>query len=119
MVVQYDLFGNIVEVKENKKSQSKSHTVKRIDTNIKHIYRLKTLDKLYSMIYEKLDINIFETKDVLYIGMFIAYPDERQAEIIGSQNYDIKTKIKLHIKAWRTLCGEIQISEKDVLKHRK
>lgn len=67
----------------------------------KHIFRYKTLDRLYSAIYERLHIKYTESKKVFVNRLLVVYPDERQAEVLNSWRLPIKERVKIHIKVLR------------------
>lgn len=66
------------------------------DLELKHT--LQKLYKLYSLIYISLKIDILNCNEAVFfkdIGI-VAYPQDMQAELIGSELMDYKQKLKLH-----------------------
>lgn len=94
MVVQFNIFGGSQLI-------TTPYIVNHDDE--KHIFRYKTLDRLYSAIYEKLHIKYSESKKVFVNRLLVAYPDERQAEVLNSWRYPIKERVLIHIKVLRCL----------------
>lgn len=94
MVVQFNIFGGCQLI-------TTPYIVNHDDE--KHIFRYKTLDRLYSAIYEKLHIKYQDDKKLLINGLLVAYPDERQAEVLNSWRYPIKERVLIHIKVLRCL----------------
>lgn len=74
MVVQFNIFGGCQFI-------TTPYIVNHDDK--KHIFRYKTLDRLYSAIYGKLHIKYTESKKVFANRLLVAYPDERQAEVLN------------------------------------
>lgn len=61
----------------------------------KHIFRYKTLDRLYNAIYVKLGIK-YTNKEKLFVKrLLVAYPEERQAEVLHSWRLPIKERVKV------------------------
>lgn len=69
----------------------------------KHILRIKTLHKIYSILYGYFITDVleqFEKKEVEN-GLIILWGEEKQAEITGTSNLTIKERVKTHIKLLR------------------
>ena len=94
MVVQFNIFGGCQLIMT-------PYIVNQYDE--KHIFRYKTLDRLFSAIYEKLRIKYIDDKKVFVNRLLVAYPDERQAEVLNSWRLLIKERVKIHIKVLRCL----------------
>lgn len=58
--------------------------------------KIQQLYSIYSAIYDTLDINIFETKEIIIFDNIIAYPEEKIAEVNGTQFLNIDERIKIN-----------------------
>jgi len=78
----------------------------KCDCDEKHIFRTKTLQRLYELIYNELDVdkvfNPFYSNNFEFNG-FIVYPDEQQAELKDTWNMSLGDRVKAHIKVLRKL----------------
>ena len=74
-------------IKENGKIKSNG--------DVKHVFRLGVLQRIYSVLYYKL---YKYSPDLMTF-----YDDEYQAEIEGTQEWKIKDKVKIHIKLLKML----------------
>lgn len=68
----------------------------------KHVFRHKTLQKLYSKIYEHMPL-FLDQDNAQLVGNIVCYPDQKQAEIQNTWKLPIKQRIKLHIELLRQL----------------
>lgn len=91
MVVQFNLFNNEKKVRKQKVSKVNRELVQ--------------LHLLYDIIYSRLGLPLDEQREVIIFDKIIAYPDERQAELIGTQSLSIKQRLKLHSEYVRGLYG--------------
>lgn len=86
---QLKLFG------KSKKNCSKKRTkTRKNDKNLK--VKLKELYLLHGKLYDKLNISLFEQREIIKIGNIIAFPEYREAEINGTQFLSIDERIKVH-----------------------
>ena len=75
------------------------------DCDEKHIFRAGILQKVYEMLYAQLGLNPF-TESSYEVGGLIVYPDEKQAEIKGTELLSIEERIKLHIRLLKRMRKE-------------
>jgi hypothetical protein len=68
----------------------------------KHIFRIKTLQKLYSKIFEYMPL-FLDQENAHIVGDIICYPDEKQAELVNSWKLPIKLRVQKHIELLRKL----------------
>lgn len=73
------------------------------DGDEQHIFRIKTLHKLYSLIYGYCNINIFEQFERKNLNGLTIWGEERQAEIQNTSYLPLKDRVTLHIKLLRLL----------------
>lgn len=77
----------------------------------RHIFRIRTLHKLYSLIYGYCDIDIFESFEKKELYGLTIWGEDKQAEIKGSEMLPIKDRVLLHIKLLRDLRkGEVSFT---------
>ena len=70
--------------------------------------KYEQLYEIYNKIYEKLNINIFEQREVIIIGKtIIAYPEEKQAEVMGTQFLHLDERIRRNKECLLNLTNEI------------
>lgn len=81
------------------------------DGDERHIFRVKALHKLYSLIYGYCNINIFEKFEKKDLNGLTIWGEEKQAEITGSEMLPIKDRVTLHIKLLRLLRKGFSIEE--------
>ena len=81
------------------------------DGDERHIFRIKTLHKLYSLIYGYCNVNIFERfESKKYNGLTI-WGEDKQAEITNTYYLSIKDRLKTHIQLLRLLRKGFSIKE--------
>lgn len=57
--------------------------------------KYEQLYEIYNQIYETLNIDIFEQRGIIIIGKtIIAYPEEKQAEVMGTQFLPLDERIR-------------------------
>ena len=57
--------------------------------------KYEQLYEIYNEIYETLNIDVFEQREVIIIGKtIIAYPEEKQAEVVGTQFLPLDERIR-------------------------
>lgn len=49
---------------------------------------------IYAQLYDMLNIDLFDLREFIYVDDLVAYPDERQAEVNGTQFLDLDEKIR-------------------------
>lgn len=79
----------------------------------KHILRIKTLHKIYSLLYGYFITDVLEqfiVKDVEN-KKIILWGEEKQAEIAGTWQLPLKSRIKVHIKLLRGLRKGLSVKE--------
>lgn len=98
MVAQLGLFGGSVEIVEREKKSKQSNHISKKQVKVKQklIRKYSILEYAYSRLFNKLDINILEQKQRVIKGLIIAYPDEQQAEVIGTQKMNINQRVKFY-----------------------
>ena len=90
---QLDIFGSAKDIPTNKKNVKSSKN--RDDILLSQ--KLQKLDNIYTQIYDSLDISIFEQSEIIhYSKTIVAYPTERQAEVMGTQLLAIDDRIKIN-----------------------
>ena len=75
----------------------------QFDGDERHIFRVKTLHHLYSIIFGYSGVNVFEQFERKNIDGLTIWREERQAEITGTSNLSIKERILIHLKLLRLL----------------
>lgn len=96
MVAQLNIFGGSVEVVEKKPSRQSKATAEKKLVKEKQIRKYRILEYVYSRLFNKLDISILEQREHVTKGLIIAYPDEMQAEVIGTQRMNVNQRIKFY-----------------------
>lgn len=81
------------------------------DGDERHIFRIKTLHKLYSMLYGYSGINIFEQFEKKDINGLTVWGEEKQAEIQNTSYLSLRDRVRLHIKLLRLLRKGFSIEE--------
>lgn len=81
------------------------------DGDERHIFRIKTLHKLYSMLYGYSGVNIFEQFERKELNGLTIWGEDRQAEITGSCYLPLRDRISVHIKLLRLLRKGFSIEE--------
>jgi hypothetical protein len=81
------------------------------DGDERHIFRLKTLHKLYSMLYGYSGVNVFEQFERKDLNGLTIWGEERQAEIQNTSYLPLKDRVTLHIKLLRLLRKGFSIEE--------
>ena len=81
------------------------------DGDEQHIFRIKTLHKLYSLIYGYCYINIFEKFEKKDLNGLIVWGEDRQAEIKNTCYLSLKDRVTIHIKLLRLLRKGFSIEE--------
>ena len=81
------------------------------DGDERHIFRIKTLHKLYALIYGYTGVNIFEQFEKKNIGGLIVWGEEKQAEITGTSNLSIKERVLTHLRLLRLLRSGFSVKE--------
>lgn len=75
----------------------------QFDGDERHIFRIKTLHKLYSMLYGYSGVNVFEQFERKDLNGLTIWGEERQAEIQNTSYLPLKDRVTLHIKLLRLL----------------
>lgn len=73
------------------------------DGDERHIFRVKNLQLIYSLIYDYTGVNPFERADKIEMDGLTVYLEDMQAEIKGTEMLSIKERLKVHIKLLRLL----------------
>lgn len=81
------------------------------DGDERHIFRIKTLHKLYSMLYGYSGVNVFEQFERKDLNGLTIWGEERQAEIKNTSYLPLKDRVTLHIKLLRLLRKGFSIEE--------
>lgn len=83
----------------------------QFDGDERHIFRIKTLHKLYSMLYGYSGVNVFEQFERKDLNGLTIWGEERQAEIQNTSYLPLKDRVTLHIKLLRLLREGFSIKE--------
>lgn len=83
----------------------------QFDGDEQHIFRIKTLHKLYSMLYGYSGVNVFEQFERKDLNGLTIWGEERQAEIQNTSYLPLKDRVTLHIKLLRLLRKGFSIEE--------
>lgn len=83
----------------------------QFDGDERHIFRIKTLHKLYSMLYGYSGVNVFEQFERKDLNGLTIWGEERQAEIQNTSYLPLKDRVTLHIKLLRLLRKGFSIEE--------
>lgn len=87
---QTNIFGESTKIVLSKPKKS---SVNQDDELLSKKY--EKLYNIYDKIYESLNISLFEQKEIIIIGKtIIAYPEERQAELLGTQFLPLDERIR-------------------------
>ena len=81
------------------------------DGDENHIFRIRVLHKLYSLIYGYCNINIFEQFELKDFNGLTVWGEERQAEITDTSYLPLRDRVKKHIKLLRLLRKGFSIEE--------
>jgi hypothetical protein len=81
------------------------------DGDERHIFRIKTLHKLYSMLYGYSGVNVFEQFERKDLNGLTIWGEERQAEIQNTSYLPLRDRVKIHIKLLRLLRKGFSIEE--------
>lgn len=92
MALQLTIFGGSVEIAEGKPRQLRQEPQKRVTP----LEKLVLIHKLYEQIYNYLDINPFTQEERIQKGYLIAYPEDRQAEVINTWYLTLDERIEIH-----------------------
>lgn len=76
----------------------------------KHILRVNTLHKLYSMIYGYCEIDLFEVFEKKEIDGLTVWGEDKQAEIANTWDLPLKDRVLLHLRLLRYLREGFSIS---------
>ena len=77
----------------------------------KHIFRIRNLHNLYSLIYGYCDINIFEQFERRELNGLTIWGEDKQAEITDTINLPLQKRILMHIQLLRYLRKGFSIEE--------
>lgn len=81
------------------------------DGDERHIFRIKTLHKLYSILYGYSGVNVFEQFERKDLNGLTIWGEEKQAEIKNTSYLPLKDRVTLHIKLLRLLRKGFSIEE--------
>ena len=73
------------------------------DGDEQHIFRIKNLQNIYSLIYGFTGVNPFERVEKITMHGLTIWLEDKQAELEGSEMLSIKDRLKIHIKLLRLL----------------
>ena len=73
------------------------------DGDERHIFRIKTLHKLYSLLYGYSGVNVFEQFERKDLNGLTVWGEERQAEIQNTSYLPLRARVTLHIRLLRYL----------------
>lgn len=103
MVAQLCLFGGEKEIIAKKRRVNPQSRKIKVNIKLKRKYRL--LEYVYSRLFDILNINILEQREIVNKGLLVAYVDERQAEVIGTQKMNINQKVRFYTLLMGVLNG--------------
>lgn len=81
------------------------------DGDERHIFRVKTLHQLYSIIFGYSGVNVFEQFERKDLNGLTIWGEEKQAEITGTSNLPIKERVKKHLQLLRLLRKGFSVEE--------
>lgn len=73
------------------------------DGDERHIFRIRALHGIYSLIFGYCGVNPFERFEKVELNGLTIWVEDLQAEITGSEMWSIKDRVKAHIKLLRLL----------------
>lgn len=105
MAVQLTIFGGSVEIAGGKPRQLRQKPPKiKVSYKLSRKYRI--LDYIYSKLYKRLNIGLLEQREtIVFNNKIIAYVDEQQAEIIGTQRMNVNQRVKFYTELMGRLNG--------------
>ena len=103
MVAQLNIFGGVEEIIAKKRRINPQPKKVKVNIKLKRKYRL--LEYAYSRLFDILDINILEQREIVKKGLLVAYVEERQAEVIGTQKMNINQRIRFYTLLMGVLNG--------------
>ena len=77
----------------------------------KHILRVKTLHKLYSLIYGYCNVDLFEQFEKKEVDGLTIWGEDKQAEIADTWNLPLKNRVLLHLRLLRGLRKGLSVKE--------
>jgi hypothetical protein len=83
----------------------------QFDGDERHIFRVKTLHHLYSIIFGYSGVNVFEQFERKDLNGLTIWGEEKQAEIQNTSHLPIKDRVKLHLRLLRLLRKGFSIEE--------
>ena len=81
------------------------------DGDERHIFRIKTLHKLYSIIFGYSGVNVFEQFERKDLNGLTVWGEERQAEIQNTSYLPLRARVTLHIRLLRYLRKGFSVEE--------
>lgn len=105
MALQLTIFGGSVEIAEGKPRQLRQEPQKiKVSYKLSRKYRI--LDYIYTKLYKMLNISILEQREtIVFDNRVIAYVDEQQAEVEGTQRMNVNQRVKLYTELMGRLNG--------------
>ena len=91
MVLQLNIFGGV-----SRTVKSSKITPYKPPKRVAPLEKLVLIHKLYEQIYNYLDINPFTQEERIQKGYLIAYPEDRQAEVINTWYLTLDERIEIH-----------------------
>lgn len=107
MAVQLTIFEGSVEIAEvHKPKQDRKIPPKPVRVSKKLCRKYRTLDYIYTKLYKMLNISILEQREtIVFNNKIIAYVDEQQAEVIGTQGMNVNQRVKFYTELMGRLNG--------------
>lgn len=81
------------------------------DSDEKHIFRIKDLQKIHSIIYGYCRVDLFERAESVEKYGIICWVEDKQAEIKDTWRLSIKDRLLIHLKLLRFLRQGIELKE--------
>jgi len=77
----------------------------------KHIFRIRILQHLYSIIYGYCNINLFDNFEKKEIDGLTVWGEDKQAEITNSWDLPLGDRVRIHIKLLRYLRNGFSVQD--------
>lgn len=81
------------------------------DSDEKHIFRIRDLQKLHSLIYGYCGINLFEQAEKVEKYGITCWVEDKQAEIKNTWQLPLKDRVLIHLKLLRLLRQRIELKK--------
>lgn len=89
------------------------------DSDEKHIFRIKDLQKIHLLIYGYCGIDLFEQAEKIEKDGITCWIEDKQAEIQGTWNLPLKDRVLIHLNLLRLLRQGIELKKAVEIAKRK